>query len=158
MNGFFTEELIRSLGSSCRFSFASESSRKLVVSIVEEKNDPIGYRYDRELSGALKKSLLPTEGRQKLRLQISLCEKGVREAFFGPFEITEDIDFDFVEEDSLGDLSFVDGAGTRKSVLAFSLGQLESINAAQEAAKRVLYRKAARRIIEILDAKYPITP
>ncbi len=59
------------------------------------------------------------------------------------------MDYDYVTQDSLQDLSFVTSSG-RQTVLSFSLGQLESIESAKTAAKEALYKKLAKRIAEAL--------
>ncbi len=152
--GFFTEELIRSLGAASHMCFDSKAQKQLVVSIADENSEKIGYRYDREPDGKLKKNLLPIENRQKIKLKIEIIDKKNKTRIFGPFELAEDIDFDYVEEDSLKDLSFIDpNTGQRRTALAFSLGQLESISSAEEAAKIALYQKAAKRLVELLDSK-----
>lgn len=151
--GFFTEALIHALGSSSNLVFDPHADKKLLISIIEEKTEKIGYRYDRKLDGALKKNLLPTENRQKIKFKLEIVNRSTKKVEFGPFEIADDIDFDYVEEDSLKDLSFIDPAGQRITALSFSLGQLESSGAAEDAAKQALYRKAAKRLVELLDAK-----
>ncbi len=152
--GLLTEELIRSLGSSTNLQVDAKADKKLVVTILEESTNKIGYRYDRDLDGSLKKNLLPIENRQKIKLKVEIIDKKDKKNCFGPFEFTDDIDFDYVEEDTLRDLSFIDtNTGQRRTALAFSLGQLESISSAEDAAKTALYRKAARRLVDLLDSK-----
>lgn len=151
--GLFTEELIRSLGSAANLQFNAKADRNLLVTIVEEGTNKIGYRYDRDTDGSLKKNLLPIENRQKIKLKVEIIDKKDKKNCFGPFEFTDDIDFDYVEE-TLRDLSFIDtNTGQRRTALAFSLGQLESISSAEDAAKTALYRKAARRLVDLLDSK-----
>ena len=152
--GFFTEELVRALGVASNLQFDTHADKQLIVKIVDENSHKIGYRYDRELDGKLKKNLLPIENRQKIKLKIEIVNKKDQKNYFGPFEFSDDIDFDYVKEDSLRDLSFIDPiTGQRRTALAFSLGQLESISSAEDAAKIALYQQAAKRLVELLDSK-----
>ena len=56
-------------------------------------------------------------------------------------------DYDFVDPDSTRDISFINPAGARTSVLQFSLGQLDSPQDARDASLTPLHARLAKKII-----------
>lgn len=150
--GSLTTELIRQLSSSGGFLYRNDGGYYLLkVKILSVNNSVIGFRHDREwIDGSLKENLRPSEGRQAIVIEASLLESSTRKAFWGPKIITTDVDYDYVDSNSLQDLSFIDPVGTRRTVLDFSLGQLEPIDSAQEAALKPLYRKIAQKVVNLL--------
>ncbi len=152
-NGLFTDAVVSSINSSTELNFDPDADLVLKVAFLEEFSEKIGYKYDRETDGKLKKNLLPTENRQIVKLNVSIFSKAEEKVIFGPFQMSSDVDFDYVKEDSLEDLSFINQKNKRQTVLSYSLGQLESITAAEAAAKKALYKKTAKKLIETLDSK-----
>lgn len=154
-NGFFTGELIRQISESASFRYSNHDGDFLLrVVVLEICQDQIGYRRDlmRE-NGEVQDNIRPTEGRQTMKARVSLEEMGSSEVVWGPHVFTSDVDYDYVDQDSLQDLSFVDpGTGLPTTALKFSLGQLEPSENAQEAALAPLYRKLSQKILDAISA------
>lgn len=153
LSGHFTSELIKELSYSSNLSYKySNADYILCVKIIDSNTSQIGYRYDRNNENVRQEDLRATEGRQKITAIVELIDRVSNCTKFGPFEVSEVVDFDYVDQDSLSDLSFIDPLGNRTTVLAFSFGQLESIESAKEAASRPLYSKLAKKIVDAISA------
>ncbi len=152
VSGYFTSELIQELSysSNLRYKY-SDGDYILCVKIIDSNTSQIGYKYDRNNENIRQNNLRATEGRQKVTARVELIDKASQSVKFGPFDISASYDFDYVDPDSLNDLSFIDASGNRKTVLAFSLGQLESIESAKQAALRPLYHKLAKKIVDAIS-------
>lgn len=150
--GSLTTELIRQLSSSGGLLYRNDGGHYLLkVKILSVNNNVIGFRRDRERTDeSLKENLRPAEGRQTIVVEASLLESSTDNVLWGPKTVTTDVDYDYVDPDSLQDLSFIDSTGARRTVLNFSLGQLEPIDSAQEAALKPLYRKIARKVVDLV--------
>ncbi len=115
--------------------------------------EKIGFRIDPQLvDGKVRNNLLTTEERKSIAMEVSLCCGN--EVAFGPYQITADVDYDFVDGDSIRDLTFVSPAGETLTVLPFSLGQLEPVDSANEAAMRPLYRRLAQKIVDMVLSQF----
>lgn len=125
----------------------------LRAEVISLTNDKIGYKKDRDPDGKLRKNLMPIEGREKIEVRVTLLSNLNKEVVWGPKLFSTDIDYDYVDEDSVKDLSFINDSGQRETVLSFSLGQLESVFCAQEAALRPLYIKIAKNIVSVLSSE-----
>ena len=152
--GIFTDELIKQIGVSNSIIYSNlRSDYKLVVSIVKKSVDQIGYKYDRDIYDGLKKNLRATEGRLTVTAKVQLLEKKTDKVVLGPFTITADSEFDYVDPDSLNDLSFIDPVTKQRVTnLAYSLGQLESIESAKEATMFPLYVSLSKKIVDAISA------
>ncbi len=153
LSGYFTSELIKNLSYSSNLSYKySNSDYVLCVKIIDSNTSQIGYKYDRNNENVRQNNLRATEGRQKITASVELIDRATNSTKFGPFEVSASSDFDYVDPDSLNDLSFIDPTGNRTTVLAFSLGQLESIESAKEAASKPLYEKLSKKIVDAISA------
>lgn len=128
---------------------------RLEVKLKGSSNTQIGYRRDpQQINGETKKNLLASEGRKSLTVEASLYRGNTKELAFGPYCLTADADYDYVDGDSFKDLTFVSSSGVLVEVLPFSLGQLESIESAQEAVQKALYRKISQKIVDVISAEW----
>lgn len=157
-DGILTSEVIRTLTAS---GIANVHSREgdylLKIAILNTDNQTVGYRYDKQkVSGEIKKNIVACEGRRSLTAEVTLYKGSSDTIVEGPYKITADTDYDYVDGDSIQDLAFINSEGVRTIVLPFSLGQLESIESAQEAAGKPLYEKLAQKIADtIFSARVP---
>ena len=149
--GKFTNQLIREIGEDGNITYDPSSSQFILAAeITSLDNQNIGYRRDRDGDGTLRKNVRATEGREKMCVKVQILDAHTKQCVYGPVTIEEDVDYDFVDDDSIDDLSFINSQGNRQTVLSFSLGQLESKACAQAAALTPLYRKIARRIVKTM--------
>lgn len=153
--GYLTKSLIYQLSSDGIFNYESDhADYTLKVDILDTKNEKIGYRRDRDQQGNPLKNLMPTESRQVIKAEVFLESNIDHKTVWGPVTITTDTDYDYVEQDSFKDLSFVNSYHERQDVLSFSLGQMESVGSAQVSALKPLYRKLARNIVDALKVDF----
>lgn len=125
----------------------------LQVVIVGEESDKIGFRIDpQKVDGKIRKNLTAIEGRRSMTVEATLCSKG--EVVHGPFRITADVDYDYVDGDSVQDLTFVDSKGKMIAVLPFSLGQLEPYESAALASTSSLYRRLAQKVVDAISSEW----
>ncbi|MFA6118352.1 MAG: LPS assembly lipoprotein LptE [Parachlamydiales bacterium] len=152
MYGLLTNELIKNIANSSAMHYQSTNANyELKVKVLNSATNKIGYKYDTNNEGQRTKNIRPTEGRCSLTAEVQLINIKTREIKFGPFTVTSDSDFDYVDQDSLSDLSFIDPSGNRITVLSFSLGQLESIDSAKEAALKPLFEQLAKKIVDAIS-------
>ncbi len=153
-NGFFTGELIRQINESTSFRYSNhEGDLLLRVVVLEICQDQIGYRTElMKENGEVRDNIRPTEGRQTMKARVTLERVDTQEIAWGPHVFSSDADYDYVDQDSLQDLAFVDPrTGLPTTVLRFSLGQLEPAENAQEAALTPLYRKLSQKILDAIS-------
>lgn len=153
-DGALTAEVIGSLSSSGIadvLSFGGEY--QLQITILGEDNEKIGFRIDpQKVDGKVRKNLLASEGRRTMSVEAVLLSGG--EVAYGPYTIMADAEYDYVDGDSIQDLTFINPAGTLVTVLPFSLGQLEPLESAQHAATKPLYRKLAQKIVDAISSDW----
>ena len=153
-DGTLTAELIRAFASSTHADVVSSKGRyRLEVSLSEQPGEIIGFRIDSQVNnGKQKKTIVADEGRRAVSVDICLYDTETDEVLLGPCRVGASIDYDYVDGDSYQDLTFVDSAGVTQTILAYSLGQLESSESAREAGAKPLYRKLSRKIIDLISA------
>ncbi len=145
--GQFTDRLIRTLSTAGHFMITSKDLAELTLyaSIISNEQHPIGYmRHRQDTTGRVKNNLIATESRRSLSVEITL--KRGEEVVFGPAQIKASTEYDYVDSDSLYDLTFINAQGQREKVIKFSLGQLDSIEGAQDDALTPLYDALAKKI------------
>ena len=151
-DGTFTGELIRTLTASGIANVQPlEASYLLKVDLVDGSNKTVGFRKSKQkVSGKVSKNLVATEGRRQLSARVTLYKKDSNTIVKGPYLITATADYDYIDGDSIQDLAFSNSRGERTTALAFSLGQLEPIDSAQEAASRPLHERLAKKITDTI--------
>lgn len=147
-DGTLTSEVIRTITSSGIANVGTRNGDYLLkISVVNSQNQTVGYRRDKQkVSGEIKKNIVACEARRSLTAEVTIFEGSSEKIAAGPYKITADTDYDYVDGDSIQDLAFIDSKGIPTTVLPFSLGQLESFESAHEAASKPLYKKLAQRI------------
>lgn len=145
LQGQLTIELtqqIQELGF-CRIQF-NNGDFILKVRLIEDKDEIIGYRYGDDFHGKDKK-LVADENRKKLTAEVVLIENSTGKTTLGPLYVNSSATYDYVD---------VQIPIYRKSALnslSFSLGQLDSIEGAQDAAFRLVCQQLAKKIALILN-------
>lgn len=149
-DGTLTSEIIRSLTASGLKSAPFDlSAYQLNITVLNTNTQTIGYRRDKQkVDGKVATNIVACEGRKAVALEVSLIETLSKKILHGPCLISADADYDFIDGDSIQDLLFTSSAGVPVTVLPFSLGQLEPVEAAQEAASRPLNQKLSQKVVE----------
>lgn len=152
--GFLTSEIIQALSRSGLADVVSSGGDyRLDVSIIGCGTETVGYRVDpQKVDGRVRKDLLATEGRKSVTIEASLfagCDLA-----YGPYQITADADYDYVDGDSIQDLTFVNPAGKLVTVLPFSLGQLEPSESAEMAATTPINARLAQKIVDAISSEW----
>lgn len=155
-DGSLTSEIITSLETSGVVTVVPRhADYRLQVTILSRQNDPIGYRRNpQKIGGEVKTNLLTAERRNALQVEVNVFRGGSDELVFGPYLLTADADYDFVDGDSYQDLTFTSSKGDLVEVLPFSLGQLESLESAREASCKPVYRKLAQKIVDVISSEW----
>lgn len=149
--GIFTNLLIETLEKSSSFRYRGDRGAfSLKVKIIGIETEKVGFQRDREeVSGEILDVLRPSENRDKLYIELSVCSDLGKEVL-GPYFFQETITYDYVDGNSLEDLSFLKG-GKRETSLQFSLGQLQGMFPAKKGARKDLFKKIAEKIVERLS-------
>jgi len=149
--GELTDALISALSRSASFQYAKgQGDWILKAKIIGTTNDRIGYRYDRDpKSGELRDNVMGIENRKTISVEICIEDATTGKQILGPQIVKAGSDYDYVDPNSLQDLSFIDPkAASRTTSIAFSLGQLDSVGSAGENAIYPIYHKLAQKIID----------
>lgn len=154
--GLLTAEIIGALSSSGIVDVLHYGGDyRLQISILNGANETVGYRRDpQKVDGKVRKNLLASEGRRVMTIEAILYKGGTDEIASGPYKISANADYDYVDGDSVQDLTFLGPTGALITVLPFSLGQLESNESAQEAAAKPLYSRLAQKIVDAISSSW----
>lgn len=155
-DGNFTSEIIRTLNASGLVAVTrNRGDYRLVVSFKCAEAKTIGFRRDLEkIKGKETKNLIASEGRKSISIEAILYQKDTDKIAYGPYLIEADSDFDYVVGDAIQDLAFTTPTDPLVVVLPFSLGQLESNEAAQEAATKPIASRLAQKIVDAIAAEW----
>lgn len=154
--GTLTSELVSAFASSGLVKVTPDfGDYRLVVTIAKLQNETVGFRRDRQKIGSkIKKNLLADEGRKTLEVEATLFRGDTDEIAYGPYRLSAEADYDYVDGDSIQDLTFTTADGDTTTVLPFSLGQLEPIESAQEGSNAPLFRKLAQKMVDAISAEW----
>ncbi|HRW58378.1 MAG TPA: hypothetical protein P5048_02025 [Chlamydiales bacterium] len=152
--GALTQQLISEVVKSPLMTYQPSSQTQLQIKIISVENEQIGYKRDRNPDGTVRKDIMPIEGRQTIIADISLIDLKKGDSLIEKRRITAYADYDFVEQNSIKDLSFIDQNNQREKIIQFSLGQLESKAEAQEASLMPLYKALSKKIIHSISQRY----
>jgi hypothetical protein len=139
IDGDLTAAVIRQIASSNNLKYKEcNTDLTLYVRILNDRSENIGFRYERNNEGMLTRTVIPTELRYSVLVEIT-----VRDAFgcdvVGPVRISANTDLDH-------DYYF-----TEHGVNEFSLGQLTDIDGARDAMVVPLNRKLAEKIVDYVS-------
>lgn len=138
-DGQLTKEIIHAMSTSGAFKYTPyQGELTLKIKLLDWYDENIGFHYDRKKSGKLKNGLIPTETRLYAVVEVLLIETATDKILRGPTLIKTSVDFDH------------DYYSNRNEINVFSLGQLNDIDEAQEAASRPLYRRIAIKISDYI--------
>lgn len=154
IQGQLNQALIRAISTSNGFNYCYDSSYLLHITILSDKDESIGYRYDRNPSNqTLRKNIVSIEKRRLITAEVQLIDKETNCVIIGPFQVKAHADFDCINSDSLKDVAVVLPFQKPQRMIDFSLGQLDSVEGAHDDSAPVLYQALARKIVKGLLAQ-----
>lgn len=150
LEGHLNAELVRALGNSGHFDCVQNGGElQLDASIIGDGDDRIGYRFDRNPeSGELRDNIIGTENRRTMIALVTLIETSTHATVLGPQTVKAHVDYDYVDSNSIRDLTFITKQGVPEKVLDFSLGQLDSVDGAHDDTSTRIYRYLAQKIVD----------
>lgn len=153
--GMLSAELVKALSSSGQFDCVQLGGMlNLEVAIIAEGDDRIGYRFDRDpTSGHLRDNIVGTENRFTVSADVKLIDTYSNQILIGPLVVKAHNDYDYVDSNSIRDLTFFTPNGTPEKVLDFSLGQLDSIEGAHDDSYAVVFKHLAQKIVDGIIAQ-----
>jgi len=136
-------ELVYQLSASGHFRCVRSGGDYILRSkIISDTKSRIGFRYDRDNStGAIEKNLLGVEDRRAVTAEVSLLDTRTGNIVAGPFEVSSNVDYDYIDPGSPKDLLF-----KNRPIIQFSVGQLDSYEGAYDDTARLIFRKLAEKI------------
>lgn len=137
LDGALTAEIVRTL--SPYYICRSEGGcYMLKITINDDYDENIGFRYDRKRNGRIKHYIIPVESRRSLVADVELVDRATLKTVQGPVTLSATVEFDHEYE------TVRDNANT------FSLGQLTDYDAAYETSSTPLYTLFAQRVLWFL--------
>ena len=148
--GKLTTALIEQLSSSGYFECLHSGGELLLSLVVVSDNlDKIGYRYERHgPTGKRRRHLMPVENRRTVTAQISLIDTRTDALLLEPTKVTADVEYDYIDSNSIRELVFINDKGKPQRTISFSLGQLDAIEGAQDDSDKLVYKRLAQKITE----------
>ncbi len=114
--GELTDALAFALARTGNYRYVEDGGEwTLNAKIVGDRNDRIGYRYDRDpKSGKLRDNVIGIENRKNITVEVKVVKNSTGELVLGPQKIKVSVDYDYDDPNSLLDLSVVNPfKGTR---------------------------------------------
>lgn len=150
--GIFTNELIKHLSASGYFECVAKGGDLILNAVlVSDENEVVGYRYYRHgPTGKRRHRLIADENRRTATAQISLINSHTDELVLEPTSVFANLDYDYIDPNSIRDLLFIDSHGVPRRTISFSLGQLDSIEGAQDDSSPLVFRLLSQKIVDAL--------
>jgi hypothetical protein len=157
--GLLGAELVKALSASGLFDYDQSSAEfTLQVAIIADGDDRIGFRFDRDATtGKLRDNIIGTENRRSVSAQVTVINAHTQEVVLATQVVSAIADYDYVDSNSIRDLTFIEPNGTPQKVLDFSLGQLDSVEGGHDDSSFLIYRLLAQKIVEGL-LLLPLSP
>lgn len=151
-NGELGRLLVRALSASGQFDCVQTGGEWILeVSLIGDGDERIGYRYDRDpTTGKRRTNIIGTENRHTVMAEVKLVDAYTQEVIVGPHVIKGLAEYDYVDSNSIRDLTFINPKGAPESVLDFSLGQLDSIEGAHDDSAILCYQDLVKQILDCL--------
>ncbi len=147
LGGRFTSELIYQLNQLSLYD-PTASGALLRITIADPGDEVVGFRYDRQaVSGDLEKNLMATESRKKLIATLILLDAATHQIWSDPITVSIEVEYDYIDVSSLKELSYTPPGSATEPVIHFSLGQLDSVEGAHDAALLLAYRTLAQKVV-----------
>jgi hypothetical protein len=140
LEGKLTEAVIKEIVSEGSLHYAMNGGDLVLeAEIVEIEDDNIDFRYDRDSEGAVLKKVIPTENRLTAKVKMSLMERTSGKCVWGPVFVSAHVGYDY------------DFNSLQSAEMTFSMGQLDVIENARDAAYKPLYKQLAEKIVHQIN-------
>jgi hypothetical protein len=156
--GRLNSELAKALSESGMFDYMQNGGELILqATIIADGDERIGFRFDRDATtGKLRDNVIGTENRRSMSVQVMLVDAYTHETVLEPQVINAIVDYDYVDSNSVRDLTFTTTQGVPQKVLDFSLGQLDSVEGAHDDTSIDVYRLLAQKIVDGLIVRNAI--
>lgn len=135
--GMLTREIIDKIATQTSLLVVnSGGDLTLLVTLKQQDEENIGFRFDRNGKGRRIDYIIPSETRISLFAEVTVIEQASGCALIGPFLFEASYDFDH------------DYYSSQNAVNIFSMGQLTDYDEALDAALRPLYQNLADKIAD----------
>jgi hypothetical protein len=150
LEGVLNNEIVRALSTSGQFECVQNGGAlTLEAAILSEGDDRVGYRYDRDpTNGQLRTNIVGTENRLNVTAEVKLIDAYTGELLMGPQQVKAFAVYDYYDNNSIKDLTFIGPHGQPQKVLDFSLGQLDSVEGAHDDSFTPIFRMLAQKIVD----------
>ncbi|MFI5333839.1 MAG: hypothetical protein ACHQT8_01570 [Chlamydiales bacterium] len=150
--GLLTNALIKQLSISGYFECVrAGGDLTLDAVLISDENERIGYRYDRHGPKSKRRHrLVPDENRRTATVQISLIDSRTNEILLEPTKVFANIDYDYIDSNTLSELLFIDAHGVPRRTISYSLGQLDAVEGAQDDSTSLVFRLLSQKIVQAL--------
>lgn len=91
--------------------------------------------------------MIPVESRRSVSAEVTLIHAATQEVELGPVVIVADADYDYYNSDTVCEVATLND-GVLQSTVSFSLGQLDSIEGAQDDVAVPVYNHLAQKIVD----------
>jgi len=143
LHGELTAAVVREIAAASPFQYRSEGGDlQLIVKIIDIDDTNIGFRYDCKHNHKHSKSIIPSETRLSIVVEITLINAATDIAVFSPVRLMASIDLDHDYNYSL----------RSRGIVHFSLGQLTDADDSFEAAHTPLYLAIAQKITDYINS------
>lgn len=133
-DGSFTSALVEAVHCQPGLSVSEEGQYQLVVALLDDKEEKIGFRYQPRKLKAGKKDLILSETRAKALAEVTVRNRHTGETVAGPAYILGSSEYDHQDNTIDNDIN------------ALSLGQLSDVDTAQDVTHISLDRDLSRKI------------
>jgi hypothetical protein len=150
LEGHLNAELVRALSNTGFFDCVQNGGELLLeATIIGDGDDRIGYRFDRNPeSGELRDNIVGTENRRTMIATVTVIDTATHASVLGPQTVKAHGEYDYVDSNSIRDLTFFTRETGPQKVLDFSLGQLDSVEGAHDDISMLIYKRMAQTIVD----------
>lgn len=137
-DGQITQALVYQIAASGRYAYRAEGGCLILRSrVINEYNENIGFRYEKNKNCKVTREIVPVETRGWIVVEVELVSSQ-GQVLRGPCRMQANTEYDH------------DYYTIRDRVNIFSLGQLTDVDSAEDAAMTPLYQNIAEKITEWL--------
>jgi len=142
-DGSLTASIIKEFEKNGGLTYVNDTGQlKLIVKVIDLRDQNIGFRYDRDRRERLNDSIIPTETRMTAVAEVCVLECLTGKQVMGPLIINASVDFDH------------DFYSSRNGINIFSLGQLTDIDAARDSVRIPLNETLGKKIVEYINESW----